>query len=130
MAYMDRRPGPGAIASVTGITAGLLFFLLLLSPWLMVTALGGTHCSPQPACRSAATVDVLARSLVAIGPAILFGAALRRTLHWLGRRLRPRAIDRLTGERMATPWGALALMPLALGGGIALVWAEAIWSAG
>lgn len=130
MAYTDRRPGPGAVASVTGITAGLLFFLLLLWPWLIAAALGGTHCAPAPACRSAAAADFVARALVALGPAILLGAALRRLLHWLGRRLRPRASDKVTGERMPTPWGALIALPLAIGGGIALVWAEAIWSRG
>jgi hypothetical protein len=130
MAYLDRRPGPGALASITGITAGLLFFLLLLAPWLLAAASGDAHCAPMPGCRSAAAADLVARALAALGPAILFGLALSRTLHWLGRRLRPRASGKLTGERMATPWGALVLLPLALGGGIALVWAEAIWSAG
>ena len=126
MAYLDRRPGPGAVASVAGIAGGLLFFLALIWPWLIVAAMGGAHCTPAPACRTATAVDFLTRALLALGPAILLGAALRRLLHWLGRRLRPRATDKLTGERMATPWGALALVPLAIAGGILLVWYDLI----
>lgn len=126
MAYLDRRPGPGPVASVTGISAGLLFFLILLWPWLIVAALGGAHCAPAPACRTATAVDFLTRALLALGPAILLGASLRRLLHWLGRRLRPRASDRLTGEHMPTPWGALVLLPLAIAGGILLVWSDLV----
>ena len=126
MAYLDRRPGPGALASVTGITAGLLFFLVLLSPWLIVAAMEGTHCTPAPACRTATTVDFMSRALMALAPAILLGWALRRVLHWLGRRLRPRASDKVTGEHMPTPWAALVLLPLAIAGGILLVWYDLI----
>jgi len=126
MAFSTRRPGPGALASVTGVTAGLLFFLALLAPWLLAVAWGGMHCSPAPGCRSAVAVDFATRALLALAPAIAFGAALRSLLGWLGARLRAGKAGGKTGVRV--PWFGLGGMPLAILGGVLLVWGDLLFA--
>jgi hypothetical protein len=129
MAYTDPKPGPGAASSVAGMGMGCLFFIALLFPLLIVFGMAGAHCAPKPGCANGIGSELLWRTLLALGPAILLGAALRSLFHWLGQRIRMRDAPLEAEARIRVPWFGLAGIPLAIFGGILLVWGDAIFYA-
>ena len=130
MAFSDPEPGPGVVASVTGVGMGCLFFIALLFPLLIVEGMG--HCVPAEPCGRGLGGELLLWALLALGPAVLLGAALRRLFSWLGGRITAQetATDAEAQARARTPWWALAALPAAIGGGTWLVWGEPLWSSG
>src|SRR5690349_20616707 len=102
MAFTDPSPGPGPAASVAGAGLGCLFFIALLFPIIIVEGMG--HCAPDPCPPS----NLIAKSaLLALGPAVLLGAALRSLLRWLGERIKAQEPG-AEPARGPTPWWAFA----------------------
>ena len=68
-------------------------------------------------------------ALLALGPAVLLGAALRRLFGWLSGRITAQetATDAEAQGRARAPWWAFAAVPVALGAGTWLVWGEPPW---
>lgn len=127
MAYTDPKPGPGTGAHVAGVSAGCLFFAGLLLPLAIVA--GMANCgNAAPDCSGGFAGEFLWRGLLALGPVVLLAAALRSLLRWLGARLVALRAGEENEEGVRTPWFALIGLPLALGGGILLVWGDVIFS--
>ena len=116
MAFTDPGSGPGAAATVCGIGLGCLFFIVLMSPMIIVAGMG--HCAPEPCPPNHMIRDSM---LLALGPALLLGLALRSLFAWLGGKIRAQAPD-AAPYAGPTPWWTFAAVPLAILGGWALVW--------
>lgn len=125
MAFTDPKPAPGPAAFVAGATLGCLFFVALMFVPLFVWAWSGAHCEPQPGCQSSSGGYLLRSALLALGPCVLLGAALRSLFHWLGRKFR--AQEPGAADQEPTPWWAFVAVPLALLGGPYLVLGEPLW---
>lgn len=121
MAFTDPSPGPGAAATIGAIALGLIFFVLLMFGPLFVWAWSGAHCEPQPACQASSSGTLLRSALLALGPSVLLGVALRSLFHWLGRKIRAQEPS-ATPDQGPAPWWTLIAVPLAIWGGSNLVW--------
>ena len=120
MAYTDPRPGPAG--TIAGLSLGFLFFVAMMFGPLFVWAWSGAHCTPQPACGASGSHYLLKSALLALGPAALFGVAVRSLFHWLGRKIGGQEPGAGADAAGPTPWWALVAAPLALWAGSWLVW--------
>jgi hypothetical protein len=116
MAFTDPGSEPGTAASVSRIGLGSLFYILLFFPAFIVAGLG--DCAPGPCPPNHSIRDSM---LLALGPALLLGLALRSLFHWLAGKIRAREPE-AAPYAGPTPWWAIAALPLAAFEGWWQVW--------